>query len=167
MPYKDREKQKAYQVAWFQANKERLRPKHTAQSKAWKLANPERNKAHREKHRDKKAMEKAMLYEHGTYTRYVKGKCRCEPCSLANREYQRDWHRKRYGLTPEQKEAKKAASKARKEVRLRAKRVARYEFDGEHNVCACGAKLIADITPEQWEAHKALRHNLAKSVTVE
>ena len=28
---------------------------------------------------------------HGTFTAYTKGRCRCEPCTAANREYRREW----------------------------------------------------------------------------
>lgn len=39
-----------------------------------------------------------MSAEHGTRARYVRDKCRCEPCRAANRDYSRTRARKYWGV---------------------------------------------------------------------
>lgn len=39
-----------------------------------------------------------MSAEHGTRARYVRDKCRCEPCRAANRDYSRARARKYWGV---------------------------------------------------------------------
>lgn len=36
-------------------------------------------------------------WHHGTRSGYVHGGCRCEPCTLANRTYQREYMKRYYG----------------------------------------------------------------------
>jgi len=189
MSYKDKARQREYQEAWHKSHyvprlrkppmttEERQR-KRNEYKKAY-IRGPHREAylARRKELYEKKVMEKSMRNdEHGTYQRYVKGKCRCELCVDANRAYQREWQRRHNGLTPEEKQARITARENRLAERIAAAlvrpahvkktpktkppRSGDYSFDGEHNVCTgCGAKLIADITPEQYVAHKQLRHN--------
>lgn len=41
----------------------------------------------------------AAPLKHGTRSAYVNGRCRCELCTEANREYMRDWMRARHVKT--------------------------------------------------------------------
>ncbi len=51
------------------------------------------------------------MSEHGTRSRYVNQKCRCEACLLANRAYNREYGRKRTRLARIGREAVKAVKR--------------------------------------------------------
>lgn len=48
---------------------------------------------------------------HGTFTAYTNGKCRCQPCTVANRIHQQDRRYSRNGtkyiFTPEEREKRR------------------------------------------------------------
>jgi len=63
MPYKDKEKRKAYHKSWREANKEKVK----ASKKAWREANKEKvkasNKSYREANKEKNKATKKAYYE--------------------------------------------------------------------------------------------------------
>ena len=83
MPWKDKEKRKAYQKAWYKANTERIK----AQHKAWREANREHIRAYHKAHKTKRnALSKAWRDTH-----HEKAKAQCKAWHETHPEYNKAW----------------------------------------------------------------------------